>query len=340
MSAALNRRIVLASRPKGAPVPGNFRLEEAVPPSAAEGQVLARTLFLSLDPYMRGRMSEGPSYTTPVALGDPMSAGIVGRVIDSKHTGFAPGDLVVGYGSWQEYVVLDGAEWRKLHPGMAHPSYALGALGMPGFTAWYGLTEIGRPKAGETVVVSAATGAVGSMVGQLAKGEGCRVVGIAGGPQKCRYALDELGLDACIDHRDADLPRRLAAACPDGIDVYFENVGGKVLDAVLPLLNIAARVPVCGLISQYNMERLPEGPDTRPRLLSAVLSKRLTLRGYIISDHDDRFPEFLGLVTPRVEDGTIKVREDVIEGLENAVPAFIGLLEGRNFGKLVVRLAE
>lgn len=337
---SFNRRIVLASRPKGAPVPGNFRLEETAVPSPAEGQVLARTLYFSLDPYMRARMSDRPSYTTPVALGEPMTCGLVGRVVESRAPGFSPGDLVVGYGSWQDYVALDAAEWRKLDAGMAHPSHALGVLGMPGFTAWYGLTEIGRPRAGETVVVAAATGAVGAVVGQLARQMGCRVVGIAGGPEKCRYAVDELGFDACLDHRESDLPERLAAACPDGIDVYFENVGGKVLDAVLPLFNLHARVPVCGLISQYNMERLPEGPDTRPRLLSAVLSQRLRLQGYIISDHDDRFPEFLSVMAPLVADGTVRAREDVVDGLENAVPAFIGLLEGRNFGKLVVRLGE
>lgn len=337
---SFNRRIVLASRPKGAPVPGNFRLEETAVPSPAEGQVLARTLYFSLDPYMRARMSDRPSYTTPVALGEPMTCGLVGRVVESRAPGFSPGDLVVGYGSWQDYVALDAAEWRKLDAGMAHPSHALGVLGMPGFTAWYGLTEIGRPRAGETVVVAAATGAVGAVVGQLARQRGCRVIGIAGGPEKCRYAVDELGFDACLDHRESDLPERLAAACPDGIDVYFENVGGKVLDAVLPLLNLHARVPVCGLISQYNMERLPEGPDTRPRLLSAVLSQRLRLQGYIISDHDDRFPEFLSVMAPLVADGTVRAREDVVDGLENAVPAFIGLLEGRNFGKLVVRLGE
>lgn len=336
----INRRIVLASRPKGAPVPGNFRLEKTAAASPADGQVLARTLYFSLDPYMRGRMSDRPSYTTPVALGEPMTCGLVGRVVESRAPGFAPGDLVTGYGTWAEYVTLDAGEWRKLDAAMARPSHALGVLGMPGFTAWYGLTEIGRPRTGETVVVAAATGAVGSMVGQLARRTGCRVVGIAGGPEKCRYAVDELGFDACLDHREAGLPDRLAAACPTGIDVYFENVGGPVLDAVLPLLNLHARVPVCGLISQYNMERLPDGPDTRPRLLSAVLSKRLTLQGYIISDHDDRFPEFLSAVAPLVADGTIKAREDVVDGLENAVPAFIGLLEGRNFGKLIVRLPE
>jgi NADPH-dependent curcumin reductase CurA len=339
-SVPLNRRIVLASRPRGEPVPGNFRLEEEAVPSPGDGQVLTRILWASIDPYMRGRMNEGPSYATPVAIGGVMGGGTVGRVVESKHPGFAPGDLVVGYGGWQDYAVEDGQELLKLDPAMARPSYGLGVLGMPGYTAWHGLMEIGRPKPGETVVVSAATGAVGSVVGQLAKRAGCRAIGIAGGPEKCRYAVEELGLDACVDHREADLAGQLAAACPHGIDIYFENVGGKVLDAVLPLLNVHGRVPVCGLISQYNMERLPEGPDTRPRLLSTILTRRLLFQGYIIGDHWDAFPEFLKTMAPLVASGAIKAREDVVEGLENAVPAFIGLLQGRNFGKLVVRVAD
>jgi hypothetical protein len=339
-SAPLNRRIVLAARPKGAPTPANFRLEEAPVPALRDGQVLTRTLWASIDPYMRGRMNDGPSYAVPVAIGGVMGGDTVGRVVESRHPGFAPGDLVLGDGAWQDYAAEDGGKLIKLDPAMKRPSYSLGVLGMPGYTAWHGLLEIGRPQQGETVVVSAATGAVGAVVGQLAKRAGARAVGVAGGPQKCAWAMKTLGLDACLDHREADLPKRLAAACPDGIDVYFENVGGKVLDAVLPLLNKDSRVPVCGLISQYNMDRLPEGPDTRPRLLSTILTKRAKFQGYIISDHWDRFPEFLKAMTPLVEAGAIKTREDVVEGLENTVPAFIGLLEGRNFGKLVVHVAD
>lgn len=338
-TAAANRRIVLAARPQGAPVPGNFRLEEVPVPAPAEGEVLTRTLWASIDPYMRGRMNEGPSYAVPVALGGVMGGATVGRVVQSRHAGFAPGDLVLGHGNWQDYAVEPGEDLLKLDPAMQRPSHALGVLGMPGYTAWHGLMEIGQPKSGETVVVSAASGAVGAVVGQLAKQAGCRTVGVAGGPEKCRFVTGELGLDACIDHRDADFARRLAEACPDGIDVYFENVAGKVLDAVLPLLNRAARVPVCGLIAQYNMDGLPQGRDTAPRLLATILRNRLKFQGYIITDHWDGFPDFLSRMTPLVAAGKIKTREDVVEGLENTIPAFIGLLEGRNFGKLVVRFA-
>ncbi len=339
-TAHANRRIVLAARPRGAPRPSDFRLEESSLPAPVDGQALVRVLWTSIDPYMRGRMNDGPSYATPVAIGGVMGGAAVARVLQSRHPGLAPGDLVAGRGGWQTHAVEDGAALLKLDSAMARPSLALGVLGMPGYTAWHGLLEIGRPKSGETVVVSAATGAVGGVVGQLAKRTGCRVVGIAGGADKCAWATDTLGLDSCLDHRAGDLAKRLAAACPDGIHVYFENVGGTVLDAVLPLLNIGARVPVCGLISQYNMDRLPDGPDTRPRLLSTVLTRRVTLQGYIISDHWDRFPEFLRAMAPLVADGAIRYREDVVEGLENVVPAFIGLLEGRNFGKLVVHVAD
>ncbi|HEX5958536.1 MAG TPA: NADP-dependent oxidoreductase [Hyphomicrobiaceae bacterium] len=337
---ATRRRIVLASRPKGAPVPENFRLEESPIPDPAEGEVLTQVLWASIDPYMRGRMNEGPSYATPVAIGGVMGGGTVGRVIASKHAGFAPGDLVLGHGGWQTHAVEPGTELMKLDPGIKRPSYALGVLGMPGYTAWHGLLEIGRPRPGETVVVSAATGAVGAVAGQLAKRAGARVVGIAGGAEKCRFALEELRLDACLDHRRDDLPKALAAACPDGIDVYFENVGGKLLDAVLPLLNREARIPLCGIIAQYNMDRLPEGPDTRPVLLSTLLRQRARLEGFIISDHWHRFPAFLARMTPLVESGQIRYREDVVDGLDNTVAAFIGLLEGRNFGKLVVRVSD
>lgn len=335
-----NRRIVLAHRPKGAPAPEDFRLETLPVQQPADGQVLVRTLYLSLDPYMRGRMSEGPSYASPVALDDVMVGAAVGRVAASRHRDFREGDLVLAYTGWQEYGLADGAQLTKLDPGMPHPSLALGVLGMPGYTAYMGLLDIGQPQPGETVVVAAATGAVGSVVGQVARLKGCRVVGIAGGEEKCRYAVEELGFDSCLDHREPDLPGRLSAACPDGIDVYFENVGGAVFDAVLPLLNAKARVPVCGLISQYNAERLPEGPDRTPLLMRAVLTKRLRVQGFIILlDYPDRFGEFLREMRPWVEQGKVRFREDVVEGLENAPAALIGLLEGRNFGKLVVRVA-
>ena len=335
-----NRRIVLVRRPQGAPTPEDFRLETGPVPVPAAGQMLLRTIWLSLDPYMRGRMSEGPSYAPPVALGAPMVGGTVARVVQSNLAGYAPGDLVVSINGWQDYALSDGSWVEKLPDGLAHPSWALGILGMPGFTAYMGLTDIGRPKPGETVVVAAATGAVGAVVGQVAKLQGCRAIGIAGGPDKCRHAVETLGFDACIDHRAADFPRQLAEACtPGGIDVYFENVGGPVFWAVLPLLNPGARVPVCGLISQYNLEGLPDGPDRSPLLMRTVLTKRITLRGFIITlDYGHRVGEFNTAMRAWVEAGKIKGVEDVVDGLERAPDAFIGLLQGRNLGKLVVRV--
>ena len=333
-----NRRIILASRPHGAPTPDAFRLEEAAVPVPAEGQVLARTVWLSLDPYMRGRMNEGPSYVAPVDVGAPMGGEAVCRVVSSRHPDFAEGDLVVAAAGWQDYAVVDGGTLRRLDPAMPHPSYALGVLGMPGFTAYTGLLDIGRVRAGETVVVAAATGAVGAVVGQIARLKGARAVGVAGSADKCRYAVDELGFDACLNHRDPELPAALKAVCPDGIDVYFENVGGAVLDAVVPRLNVGARVPVCGLIAYYNLAAPPPGPDRTPRLLRTVLVKRVTLQGFLIYDHWDGFPAFLEIMGGWLADGSVQTREDRVEGLENAPAAFIGLLEGRNFGKLVVQV--
>ncbi|AWK88664.1 NADP-dependent oxidoreductase [Azospirillum thermophilum] len=341
MTTRVNRRIVLASRPNGAPVPENFRLEQAEVPSPAQGQLLLRNLFLSLDPYMRGRMSEGPSYVAPVGLGEVMGGGTVSRVEISNHPDFRPGDVVAAYGNWQDYELSDGTGLVKLDPALPHPSYALSVLGMPGFTAWHGLLAIGEPKAGETVVVASASGAVGSVVGQIARIKGCRVVGIAGGEDKCRYVVDELGFDACIDRRDPDFAATLKAAVPQGIDVYFENVGGAVFDAVLPLLNVHARVPVCGLIAHYNDTALPAGPDKLPLLSRNILTKRIRMQGFIISDHyGPEFMEFLRQMSGWVGEGKVKIREDIAEGLENAPAAFIGLLEGRNFGKVVVRIAD
>ena len=338
---AVNRRIVLAARPKGAPTLASFRLEETSVPVPAEGQVLLRTLYLSLDPYMRGRMSDAPSYAPPAALGEAMPGGTVSRVEESKHPGFRKGDRVVAYSGWQDYALSDGQGLIKLDPVMPRPSYALGVLGMPGLTAYGGLLDIGAPRAGETLVVGAATGAVGSVVGQMGKLKGCRVVGVAGGGEKCRYALEELGFDACVDHRLPDLPRRLAEACPQGVDIYWENVGGAVFDAVFPLLNPKARIPVCGLIAHYNAQELPPGPDRIPLLMGAILRKRLKVQGFIVfSEYGHLYPEFLREMSAWVEQGKIKYREDVVEGLENAPAAFIGLLEGRNFGKLVVRVSE
>ncbi len=340
-SNAINRRIVLASRPVGAPSASNFRLETAAVPTPAEGQVLLRTLWLSLDPYMRGRMSDAPSYAAPVAVGDVMVGGTVSRVEDSRHGDFAVGDLVLGYSGWQDYAVSNGAGLTTLPRGQAHPSRALGVLGMPGFTAYMGLLDIGQPVAGETVVVGAASGAVGSVVGQIAKIKGCYVVGIAGGADKCRYVIDELGFDHCVDHRSEDLPGHLAAACPKGIDVYFESVGGAVFDAVLALLNPRARVPVCGLVAAYNDTALPSGPDRLGLLMGTLLRKRIRMQGFIIfDDYGPRFGEFAGAMGQWVAQGKVKFREDIVDGLDNAPEAFIGLLQGKNFGKLVICVAN
>jgi len=336
-----SRQIVLASRTKGAPVEANFRIHEAPLAPLEPGQVLLRTLYLSLDPYMRGRMSDAPSYAPPVEIDGVMVGGTVSRVVASRNPAFSEGDRVLGYTGWQTHAVTDGTGLGKLPAELTHPSYALGVLGMPGFTAYRGLTWIGEPKAGETIVVAAATGAVGAVVGQVAKILGCRVVGIAGGAEKCRYAVEELGFDACIDHHGADLPQRLQAACPQGIDVYFENVGGAVFEAVLPLLNKFARVPVCGLIAHYNATSLPDGPDRFPLLARTLLTKSIRMQGFIIFDsYADHYAGFTKTMSTWLAEGRIKVREDIVEGLENAPKALIGLLEGRNFGKLIVRVSE
>lgn len=335
-----NRRIVLAARPQGMPAPENFRLEQTALPVPADGQVLLRTLYLSLDPYMRGRISESPSYAPPLALGEVMVGGTVNRVVASRHPKFREGDLVLGNAGWQQYALSDGTDLMPLaHP--AHPSHALSLLGMPAFTAYHGLLEIGQPQPGETVVVASASGAVGSVVGQIAKLKGARVVGIAGGPGKCSYVVDELGFDACIDRHDPRFAQLLAEACPDGIDVYFENVGGAVFDAALPLLNEHARIPVCGFIAHYNDEGPSPGPDRLPLLMSALVYKRIRVQGYIILDHyGDGFESFQREMSAWVADGKVKLREDIVDGLDNAPAAFIGLLEGKNFGKVVVRVAD
>ncbi|MGY3038599.1 NADPH-dependent curcumin reductase CurA [Rhodanobacter sp. TND4EL1] len=339
--ATMQRAIVLNSRPIGAPTPDDFRLRENPLPTPADGELLLRTLYLSLDPYMRGRMSDAKSYAAPVAIGDVMVGGTVSRVQTSNHPDFKEGDLVLGFSGWQDHALSDGTGLSKLDSKMEHPSLALGVLGMPGFTAYMGLLDIGQPKAGETVVVAAASGAVGSAVGQIAKLKGCRSVGVAGGPEKCRYVVEELGFDACIDHRSANFAAELAAACPDGIDVYFESVGGAVFDAVLPLLNPSARVPVCGLIANYNDTALPDGPDRLGLLARTILSQRIRMQGFIIfDDYGDRYGEFMQQMSPWVQAGKIKFREDIVDGLDQATQAFIGMLNGSNFGKLVVRVAS
>lgn len=340
-NATMQRAIVLNSRPVGAPTPDNFRLRETPLPAPAAGELLLRTLYLSLDPYMRGRMSDAKSYAKPMAIGDVMVGGTVSRVQVSRHPDFKEGDLVLGFSGWQDHALSDGAGLSKLDPKMEAPSLALGVLGMPGFTAYMGLLDIGQPKSGETVVVAAASGAVGSVVGQIARLKGCRSVGVAGGPEKCRYVVEALGFDACIDHRSADFAAELAFACPDGIDVYFESVGGAVFDAVLPLLNAQARIPVCGLIANYNATELPAGPDRLGLLMGNILSKRMRVQGFIIfDDYGHRYGEFMEQMGPWVQGGNIKFREDIVEGLAQAPQAFIGMLNGSNFGKLVVRVAS
>jgi len=341
MSHTLNERIVLASRPTGLPRPDNFRLEQDALPVPADGQVLLQILYLSLDPYMRGRMDDAKSYAKPVDVGAVMEGGTVARVVESRHEGFAPGDVVLSHSGWQRYALDDGANLRKLDPAAAPVSTALGVLGMPGFTAWAGLLQIGRPQPGETVVVAAASGAVGSVVGQIARIHGARAVGIAGGPDKCAFVRNELGFDAVVDHRAPDFAAQLAAACPDGIDVYFENVGGKVFDAVFPLLNDFARVPVCGLIAQYNeLPQAAPGPDRLALVMRDVLKKSLTVRGFIQREFAALRPAFLQEAQGWIADGRLRYREDIVDGLAGAPAAFIDLLQGRNFGKLVVKVAD
>jgi NADPH-dependent curcumin reductase CurA len=340
-SDTTNRRIILAERPKGEPTDATLRLETTDIPTPGTGEMLLRTEYLSLDPYMRGRMSDAPSYAAPVGVGAVMVGGTVARVVASNLDGYAPGDWVLAGNGWQDYALSDGTGVTSLGPDPDRPSWALGILGMPGFTAWAGLTRIGVPKAGETLVVAAATGPVGATVGQIGKIMGCRVVGIAGGPEKCAYAVDTLGFDACLDRKADGLPERLLEATPDGIDIYFENVGGKVLDAVLPRLNFGARIPVCGLVSQYNATSLPEGPDRMNWLMGQILRRQLTVRGFIIfNDFAPLYPEFAREMGGWVEAGKIHSREEIIDGLEHAPEAFVGLLRGESFGKRVIRVGN
>ncbi len=335
-----NRLWVLAERPKGEPDDNTLRLETASVPTPKDGEVLLATEFLSLDPYMRGRMSDAPSYAAPVEIGQPMVGGTVARVVTSNNPNFATGDRVVSFSGWQDFAVSDGTGLNKLPADMAHPSWALGVLGMPGFTAWAGLREIGRPEAGETLVVGGATGPVGSTVGQIAKLKGLRAVGVAGGPEKCRHAVESLGFDACVDYKAPSFAEDLARETPDGIDVYWENVGGAVFDAVLPQLNTAARIPLCGLISQYNATSLPDGPDRMNWLMGQMLRKRITMRGFIIfDDFGHLYPEFAKEMGAWVAEGKITYREEMIDGLEQAPAAFVGLLRGEAFGKRVIRVA-
>ena len=337
----INRRFVLASRPHGAPVSENFRLETTPVSTPKDGQVLLRTVYLSLDPYMRGRMNDAPSYAEPVKIGEAMVGATVCRVEISKHPDYKAGDFVLAYSGWQDYCLSDGTGLTPLGNDPKNPSHALGILGMPGFTAYMGLLDIGQPKKGETLVVAAATGPVGATVGQIGKIKGCHVVGVAGGAEKCQYAKEVLGFDECLDHKAEDFAEQLGRACPKGIDIYFESVGGKVFDAVLPRLNTKARIPVCGLISQYNATKLPDGPNRMSLLMSQILIKRLTVQGFIIfDDYGHRYNEFAKQMSQWLSNGQIKYREQMVDGLESAPKVFIGLLEGQNFGKLVVRIND
>ncbi len=331
----LRRSVILRSRPQGAPMLENFALEEEAMPKPGEGEVLTRTLWLSLDPYMRGRMSDAPSYAAPVQLGAPMTGETVGEVVESRDPRFSPGDIVVGAFGWQSHIVWPADRLVTIPKGDHYSAY-LGVLGMPGVTAYSGMKDIGQPKPGETVVISAASGAVGAIAGQIAKRAGARVVGVVGNADKCLYVQETLGFDDCIDHRAVmDLGAALRDACPNGIDVYFENVGGYLQETVFPLLNSFGRVVMCGMVAEYNDAKPRPGPN-----LMAVVRKRLRIEGYIVTDKPERFAEWRALAAPWVADGSLHFREDIVDGLENAPEAFIELLRGHNFGKLVVRVAE
>lgn len=340
------QRMVLASRPTGMPQDENFRLETVDLPEIGDGEVLVRSHYMSLDPYMRGRMDDAKSYAAPVPIGGTMEGGAVGEVIVSNHPNFKPGDFAFGMLGWASHGVAKGEEMQKLNPNLAPITTALGVMGMPGFTGWFGLTEHGKPTAGETLVVAAATGPVGSMVGQVAKLQGLRVVGIAGGADKCQTATETYGFDACLDHHAYDTAGELREAlkeqCPQGIDIYFENVGGKVLDAVLPLMNSFGRIPLCGMIAWYNAGGL--GADasmealTGPRVWRTILVNYLSVNGFIISNHFDRYGDFLREVGPQLAAGKIAYQEDIAEGLENAPAAFRSMLTGGNKGKQIVKL--
>jgi hypothetical protein len=332
-----NKQITLAVRPVGFPKESDFRLVEAPVPTPGPGQFLVQSLYLSVDPYMRGRMNAAKSYAPPVELGGVMVGGVVGQVVESHHPRFAAGEIVEGYFGWQQYALSDGVGARKVDPSLAPISTALGVLGMPGLTAYFGLLEIGKPQPGETVVVSGAAGAVGSLVGQIAKIQGCHVVGIAGTDAKARYVVEELGFDSAFNYKSARNYRaKLKTLCPQGVDVYFDNVGGAITDAVIPLLNVRARLVICGQISQYNLER----PEMGPRWLWALIVKQARAEGFLVFQFADRFEEGIRQMAQWLKEGKLKYRENIIEGLENAPRAFIGMLKGENIGKQLVKVAD
>ncbi|WP_342431697.1 NADP-dependent oxidoreductase [Neobacillus sp. FSL H8-0543] len=337
MGENVNRKILLASRPVGMPTESNFKMIEEKVPEIKEGEVLIRTLFLSVDPYMRGRMSAAKSYAKPYEVGEPFLGGMVGKIVETRNSRFQVGQFVEGRLEWAEYNVSDGSTIRKINPELAPVSTALHVLGMPGLTAYMGLTYIGEPKEGETVVVSGASGAVGMIVGQIAKLKGCRVVGIAGQDEKCTYLTEELGFDAAINYKTAEnLRKAIKEVCPDGIDVYFDNVGGAVSDAVMTLINFQSRTIICGQISQYNLEM----PEMGPRVAGQLLTTRSLMKGFIVSDYAQHNKEAFTQLSQWVKEGKIQSRENIVFGFENTVEAFLGLFRGDNIGKQLVKIAE
>ena len=339
-TADTNRRVVLSERPNGLPDANTLQLEHKEVPTPGAGQMLLRTRYLSLDPYMRGRMNDAKSYAEPVKLGEVMTGQVVAEVMQSYCDGYVPGDHVLAGSGWQDYALSDGTDLRKLGQAPQKASWYLGILGMPAYTAYAGLLEIGAPQAGETVVVAAASGPVGATVGQIAKIKGCRVVGIAGGPEKCAHVVENLGFDACLDHKSETFAAELKASCPKGVDVYFENVGGKVLYAVLPLLNAFARMPVCGVVSWYNLSSLPDGPDFGPAIMGTILRMKVKVQGFIIYDSfpTSLFKEFIRDMTGWLKSGEVKYKEQMIDSLEDAPAALNDLLLGKSFGKMVVKV--
>jgi hypothetical protein len=330
-----NRKFTLASRPVGMPKLSDFKLVEEPVRTVGDGELLVKALYLSVDPYMRGRISEAKSYAAPVAIGGTLVGGVVGQVVESKNAKFRAGDIVQGEFGWQEHVVSDGKGVRKVDPSIAPISTAIGILGMPGLTAYFGLLEIGQPKAGETVVVSGAAGAVGMAVGQIAKIKGCRVVGIAGSDDKVKYLVDELGFDGAFNYKTTDnYVAKLKELCPNGIDVYFDNVGGPITDAVFPLLNTKARIPVCGQISQYNNQKQELGP----RFMWTLIAKQAKVEGFLVFQFFDKFGPAAAEMAGWIKEGKLKYREDIVEGFENMPQAFIGMLEGDNTGKRLVKI--
>ncbi|MCK0170482.1 NADP-dependent oxidoreductase [Aliiroseovarius sp. S1123] len=337
-----NRRIVLAERPVGLPDENTLRIEDVDILAPKDGEMLLRTVYLSLDPYMRGRMNDAKSYAEPVKIDEVMTGQVVAEVVTSNLSGFTKGDLVLAGSGWQDYAISDGTEVVNLGASPTNPSWSLGILGMPGYTAYAGLLKIGEPKPGETVVVAAASGPVGATVGQIAKIKGCRAVGIAGGAEKCAHVVNNLGFDICIDHNADDFAEQLKAACPDGIDVYFDNVGGKVLYGVLPLLNPFARMPVCGVVAWYNLTGLPDGPDFGPMIMSTILRMKVKVQGFIIFDSFpiSTYKEFVRDMTGWLAEGKVQYKEQMVDGLESAPEALNDLLLGKSFGKMVVKVGD